>query len=69
MESQYISEYPDIAFDSEYKDFFQRFYKASDDADLPYAKYADFFTEDATLKIGSKGAQGREGTLNLKSDS
>jgi hypothetical protein len=61
MASQYVPEYPDLPFDPEYKAFIESFYRASDDAQAPYSSYADFFTDDAKLKIGPKSAEGREG--------
>ncbi len=48
------------------KSFFEEFYKTSDTPDA-HDKYADFFTEDATLVMASKKGVGREGILLIYS--
>lgn len=57
----YASEYPPgDKFDPEYKAFFERFYQTSDTPDV-HEEYSKQFTEDATLIMASKKAQGRNG--------
>ena len=59
--SSYTSEYPSgNEFDSEYKIFFERFYKTSDTPGA-HEEYSKQFTQDATLIMASKKVQGREG--------
>lgn len=58
--TSYASEYPNVPFDPSYKNFFEHFYKTSDTPDA-HDKYADAFTQDATLIMASKKAQGRDG--------
>jgi len=59
--SAYISEYPSIPFDSEFKKFFENFY-ATSDSPSAHDKYVQFFTEDATLIMASKKAKGAQGS-------
>ena len=58
--SQYYSQYPDVPVDAALKKYFEEFYKTSD---TPGAdeKYANSFTEDATLIMASKIVRGRSG--------
>ena len=58
--SQYTSQYPRIPVDSVIKAYFEEFYKLSDTPDAHEA-YTNAFTEDATLIMASKKAQGRSG--------
>lgn len=59
--SSYASEYPaGDKFDPEYKAFFEQFYETSDTPSA-HEKYSNQFTQDATLIMASKNAQGREG--------
>jgi hypothetical protein len=58
--SSYSSTYPDISVDPAVKKFYEDFYKTSDTPDA-HEKYADFFTDDATLKVASKMAKGKSG--------
>lgn len=62
MSHSYASEYPaGIDFDPAYKQFFEDFYAASDKPG-EHEKYADNFTDDATLIMASKTVKGRAGT-------
>lgn len=58
--SYYTSRYPDVPVDPALKKYFEDFYKTSD---TPGAdeKYANSFTEDATLTMASKTVTGRSG--------
>jgi hypothetical protein len=57
----YASEYPaEVDFDAAYKKFFEEFYEISDTPDA-HDKYAEQFTEDATLIMASKKAKGLDG--------
>lgn len=58
--SQYTSQYPDVPVDPAIKKYFEEFYNTSD---TPGAdeKYANSFTEDATLIMASKTVKGRPG--------
>lgn len=59
--SSYASQYPaGDKFDPEFKAFFENFYQTSDTPDA-HEKYSKQFTQDATLIMASKKAQGREG--------
>ena len=64
MASQYASSYPvAISFNPQYKDFFENFYKISDTPEA-HEQYSEQFTEDATLKMASKAAEGRQGIFD-----
>ncbi|THX08699.1 hypothetical protein D6D18_01565 [Aureobasidium pullulans] len=64
--SSYASEYPaGDKFDPEYKAFFEQFYETSDTPSA-HEKYSNQFTQDATLIMASKKAQGREEILSLR---
>ncbi|KAB2571806.1 putative fungal specific transcription protein [Lasiodiplodia theobromae] len=66
MPHSYASEYPaGIDFDPAYKQFFEDFYAASD---IPgqHEKYADNFTDDATLIMASKTVKGRAEIIGLR---
>ncbi|THW76639.1 hypothetical protein D6D17_10423 [Aureobasidium pullulans] len=64
--SSYASEYPaGDKFDPEYKAFFEQFYETSDTPSA-HEKYSNQFTQDATLIMASKNAQGREEILSLR---
>lgn len=56
----YASEYPDADVDPAFKRFFEEFYAISD---TPHAheRYAQQFTEDATLIMASKKVKGSSG--------
>lgn len=56
----YASEYPDIGIDPTFKRFFEDFYAISDTPDA-HEKYAQQFTEDATLIMASKKVKGSSG--------
>lgn len=58
--SEYSSSYPDVSFPASYRKFFEEFYKTSDTPDA-HERYAEFFTEDATLVMASKTARGHAG--------
>lgn len=58
--ASYTSEYPGFQFDPAYKKFFEDFYALSDTPGS-HDKYADSYTEDATLIMASKKGKGREG--------
>lgn len=58
--SSYASQYPDLTIDPAIKQFFEEFYKISDTPDA-HEKYAESFTEDATLVMASKTVKGRSG--------
>ena len=60
--SAYASEYPSVDFDAAYKKFFEDFYATSDTPDA-HEKYIENFTQDATLIMASKKAQGSDGML------
>jgi hypothetical protein len=61
--TSYASEYPpSVAFDTDYKKFFEEFYATSDDPSA-HDKYVSFFTEDATLIMASKTGKGSSGTF------
>jgi len=61
MSHKYASQYPpSIQVDDGIKAFFEEFYKTSDTPDA-HEKYAESFTEDATLVMASKRGVGREG--------
>ncbi|KAI9816455.1 MAG: hypothetical protein M1827_001587 [Pycnora praestabilis] len=55
--TSYTSQYPNVPIDPAIKDFFEEFYATSDTPDA-HEKYAKFFSDDATLIMGSKKAQG-----------
>jgi hypothetical protein len=55
--SSYASQYPDVTIDPAIKQFYEEFYKISDTPDA-HEKYAQSFTEDATVVMGSKTAKG-----------
>jgi hypothetical protein len=63
MPHTYASEYPaGVKVDEGIKSFFEEFYKISDTGtDEAHVKYADQFTEEATLVIASKVGKGRDG--------
>ena len=61
--SQYTSQYPKIRVDGAFKAYFEAFYRLSDTPDAHEA-YTNAFTEDATLIMASKKAQGRSGKGN-----
>lgn len=65
MASQYTAELPAIPIDPTIPKFFENFYHISD---TPHAheRYADSFTDDATMILASRKAVGREG-LSLHS--
>jgi len=58
--SSYASEYPDVDIDPAIKKFFEEFYAISDTPDA-HEKYAQQFTEDATLIMASKKVKGSSG--------
>ena len=60
--SAYASEYPSVEFDAAYKKFFEEFYATSDTPDA-HEKYIENFTQDATLIMASKKAQGSDGMI------
>jgi hypothetical protein len=60
MMSEYSSSYPDISFAAPFREFFENFYKTSDTPDA-HDQYTEFFTQDATLIMASRKAQGRTG--------
>jgi len=62
--SSYASQYPDVTIDPAIKQFYEEFYKISDTPDA-HEKYAQSFTEDATVVMGSKTAKGRSGMIDL----
>ena len=64
--SQYTSQFPDIPVDPALKAYFEEFYKTSDTPEA-HEKYAESFTEDATLVMASKTVKGRSGTGGLES--
>lgn len=59
--TSYASEYPDLSVDPGIREYYETFYKTSDTPEA-HEKYAESFTEDATLTIASKTAKGRSGT-------
>jgi hypothetical protein len=64
--SSYTPEYPSgNDFDSEYKTFFERFYKTSDTPGA-HEEYSKQFTQDATLIMASRKVQGRQGVHILE---
>ncbi|EON63447.1 hypothetical protein W97_02675 [Coniosporium apollinis CBS 100218] len=63
--TSYTSDYPSTDFDADFKKFFEEFYATSDTPDA-HDKYADSFTEDATLIMASKKAKGRSEILALR---
>ncbi|KAL1639101.1 hypothetical protein SLS58_008303 [Diplodia intermedia] len=66
MAHSYASEYPaGIDFDPAYKQFFEDFYATSDTPGA-HDKYADNFTDDATLIMASKTAKGRDEIIALR---
>ena len=60
MASQYVSHYPALPIDSSIPKFFEAFYKISDTPNA-HEQYVDAFTEDATMILASKKAEGKEG--------
>lgn len=58
--AQYNSEYPNLPFDSKYRDFISRFYEISDTPDL-HDEYAASFAENGRLQMASKEVHGTEG--------
>jgi hypothetical protein len=63
MAHSYKSEYPPgVQVDDGIKAFFEEFYTTSDTPDA-HDRYADSFTQDATLVVASKKGVGREGIL------
>ncbi len=61
MQHTYKSEFPSgIQIDDGIKSFFEEFYTTSDTPDA-HEKYAESFTEDATLVMASKKGVGRDG--------
>jgi hypothetical protein len=58
--TSYASSYPSIAFDPAYKQFFENFYAISDDPKA-HDKYAEQFTENATVVMASKRVKGTSG--------
>ncbi|RMZ69922.1 fungal specific transcription [Pyrenophora seminiperda CCB06] len=64
----YASQYPtSIDFDIAYKNFFERFYAASDAPGAEaHDQYTTFFAEDATLIMASKQVQGRAEIKSLR---
>jgi hypothetical protein len=61
MAHSYKSEYPPgVQVDDGIKEYFEEFYQTSDTPDA-HEKYADSFTKDATVVIGSKKGVGRDG--------
>jgi len=66
MSHSYKSEYPaGVQVDDGIKAFFEEFYKTSDTPEA-HEKYADSFTENATLVMASKKAVGKEEILQLR---
>jgi len=68
MPHSYTSEYPaNVPVETGIKPFFEAFYQRSD---IPgeHEKYADFFTNNATVFVGSRNAVGREEILQLRED-
>ena len=66
MPHTYSSKYPaGIQVDSGIKRFFEEFYQTSDTPDA-HEKYADSFTEDATLIMASKKGVGRQDILQIR---
>jgi len=66
MAHSYSSQYPPgIQVDDGIKQYFEEFYKTSDTPDA-HEKYADSFTEDATLVMASKKAVGRDEILQTR---
>lgn len=62
----YASEYPaGIDFDPAFRKFFEDFYAVSDTPDV-HDKYADNFTDDATLIMASKTVKGRAEIIGLR---
>lgn len=62
MSPNYQAEYPsDVPFNPQIRQFLEKFYAISDTADA-HEQYADSFTENATLVMGAKTAQGRPGS-------
>ena len=69
MPHSYKSEYPQgVEIDDGIKTFFEEFYKTSDTPHI-HEKYADSFTENATLIMASKKGVGREGMSTIFADS
>ena len=69
MPHSYRSEYPPgIEIDDGIKAFFEEFYKTSDMPDI-HEKYADSFTDNATLIMASKKGVGRDGISSISADS
>lgn len=65
MAHTYKSGFPaGVQVDDGIKSFFEEFYKTSDTPDA-HEKYADSFTEDATLVMASKKGVGRHGKFLL----
>ena len=65
MPHSYTPEYPtDVPVAAGIKTFFEDFYQRSD---IPgeHEKYADFFTDNATIFVGSRNAVGREGDISI----
>ncbi|KAH8815696.1 hypothetical protein F5884DRAFT_189448 [Xylogone sp. PMI_703] len=66
MPHSYISEYPEsTAVDPGIKTFFEDLYRTSDDPNA-HERYANLFTRDAILIMGSKKAVGREEILAFR---
>ncbi|UPX12900.1 uncharacterized protein EKO05_0003433 [Ascochyta rabiei] len=63
--SAYASEYPPVEFETAYKRFFEEFYATSDTPDA-HEKYVENFTQNATLVMASKKAQGSDEILALR---
>lgn len=65
MPHSYTSEYPaNVPVEAGIKTFLEAFYQRSD---IPgeHEKYADFFTNNATVFVGSRNAVGREGDISI----
>lgn len=68
MPHSYRAEYPpDTQINDGIKQFFEDFYRTSDTPDA-HEKYADSFTNDATLVMASKKGTGRDGEILPFSD-
>lgn len=64
MPHSYASEYPqDVFVEDGIQEMFENFYEVSDTPHMN-EKYADFFTDDATIIIAGREIAGKKGDIN-----